>query len=188
MSAMRSSSDRWGSGAMAFHWIVALLVIGQWGLGYVMHEFVENLEDKYVLYQLHKSIGFTLFLIVIARILWRLSERATPQVPASATRLERLLAHATHVGLYLLLLLMPISGWISTETSKLDIPTIIFGLFTLPDPFGPNETLHELFEEVHEILAFLLVILLVLHIGAALRHHFLLKDDVLRRMLPVRMQ
>lgn len=79
---------------------------------------------------------------------------------------------------------MPLAGWVSTDTSELGIPTRIFKLFTLPTIFGPNDALHELSEEMHEVMAWALVALLVLHIGAALKHHFILKDDILRRMLP----
>lgn len=183
---MRLGNDRrrWGALAMLFHWATALLVFAMLGLGFAMVEAVEDLAWKFRLYQLHKSIGFSLFLLVLLRLGWRLTQ-PVPDPPAGLDRHERLLARLTHGGLYALLLAMPVAGWISTETSPLGIPTRIFGLFTLASPFGPDETLHGLFKQVHEALAFLLLATVALHVGAALKHHLVTGDDVLRRMLPV---
>lgn len=182
---MRIGNDRqrWGWLAMAFHWLVALLVFVLLGLGFAMVEPVEDLGEKFRLYQLHKSIGFSLFVLVLLRLGWRLSQ-PTPALPATLARHERVLARLTHGGLYAILLLMPLAGWISTGTSPLDIPTRIFDLFVLPSPFGPDAALHETFKKAHELLALALTLLVVLHVGAALKHHVVLRDDVLRRMLP----
>ena len=79
---------------------------------------------------------------------------------------------------------MPITGWLTASASPLGIPTIVFGLFQLPNPVGPNATLEGVMSFVHGTLALLLVLLLALHVGAALKHHFVLRDDVLARMLP----
>ncbi|GEQ99830.1 cytochrome b [Iodidimonas gelatinilytica] len=178
-----NSQTRWGLVSIGFHWIVALLVIAMWGLGYSMSHLVSDLQTKFTLFQLHKSIGFTVFWLALLRLVWRVMTPG-PMLPGGLTPVERDLAHLTHWGLYGLLLLMPLAGWVSTDTSELGIPTRIFKLFTLPTIFGPNDALHELSEEMHEVMAWALVALLVLHIGAALKHHFILKDDILRRMLP----
>lgn len=184
MVGLHNTEARWGAVSMAFHWTIAFLVFGMWGLGYAMTHIVDDLLSKFELYQWHKSFGFTLFVLMLGRILWRISQKRSPSLPSGLGRIERRLAQLTHKGLYLILLLMPLAGWVSTETSELDFPTVIFGLFALPDPFGPDKALHELFRETHEILAFTLAFLLILHIGAAFKHHVIMKDDVLRRMLP----
>lgn len=175
--------QRWGALAMALHWLSALLVLALLVLGFTMVEAVEDLALKFRLYQLHKSIGFSLFVLVLLRLGWRLTQ-PVPDLPAELGRHERLLARLTHGGLYALLLAMPVAGWISAGTSPLGIRTRIFGLFTLPSPFVPDEALHEISKEAHELLAVLLIGLVVLHVAAALRHHVLSGDDVLRRMLP----
>ncbi len=181
----RNDRQRWGLVSQVLHWLVAALVIGLWGLGYYMAEILPDsaLEQKFRLYQLHKSFGLTLFALVLLRLGWRLSQ-PHPQLPDRLSGPERFLAHLTHWGLYAILLAMPLAGWISTEASPLDIPTEYFGLFVLPDPVPVEEALHETFAEIHEYLAFALAGLLALHVAAALKHHLLDRDDVLRRMLP----
>ncbi len=178
-----NDSQNWGAASIALHWLVALLVIGQWGLGLVMGEFVKDLELKFDLFQLHKSIGFLIFVLVILRLIWRLVQ-PVPELPATMKPFERRLSHLSHWGFYIILLLMPVAGWVSAATSKIVVPTRIFGLFTLPNPLGPNPALHEFAEEAHELLAWLLLALLLLHVAAAIKHHVIDKDELLTRMLP----
>ena len=104
-------------------------------------------------------------------------------MPTNLRPWERVVALLTHRAFYVLLVLMPITGWLTASASPLGIPTSVFGLFQLPNPVGPNATLEGVMSFVHATLALLLVLLLALHVGAALRHHFVLHDDVLARML-----
>ncbi|GER03663.1 cytochrome b [Iodidimonas nitroreducens] len=183
MMQISNSTERWGFVSMAFHWIVALLVIFMWGLGYAMTHLIEDLQTKFEYFQLHKSIGLTVLLLAFLRLVWRLTHRG-PALPSDLKPYERGLAHLTHYGLYAILFLMPLLGLISADTSELTIPTRIFDLFALPTIFGPTEWLHDLAKGGHELLGWALLGLLVLHVGAALKHHFILKDETLRRMLP----
>lgn len=177
---------RWGSVSMAFHWLVALLVLGMLILGNYMTG-VEDLGRKFELFQLHKSFGFTVFCLASLRLAWRLTQ-TNPPLPGDLKPYEQVLAHSTHWGLYALLFLMPLAGWITTDTSPLDIDTEIFGLFVLPDPWPLNETLHGIAEEAHELMAWAFIGLIALHVSAAIKHDAILKDDTLRRMLPVKLR
>ncbi|RMD88017.1 MAG: cytochrome b [Alphaproteobacteria bacterium] len=181
---LRNDSERWGAISIVLHWLIAILVIGQWALGYAMDEFVKDLELKFNLFQLHKSFGFLIFVLVLGRLVWRLAQ-PVPVLPATMTPLERRLSALSHGGFYVILLAMPVAGWLAAATSKIVVPTRIFDLFTLPNPFGPNPALHEFAEEAHATLAWILLALLLLHVAAALKHHFRDRDDVLRRMLPL---
>ncbi len=178
-----NDTQNWGALSITLHWLVALLVIGQWTLGLVMGEFVKDLELKFNLFQLHKSFGFLIFVLMILRLVWRLTQ-PVPALPAHMKPHERRLSHFSHWGFYVLLLAMPVAGWISAATAKIIVPTRIFGLFTLPNPFGPRPELHEFAEETHELLAWVLLALLVLHVAAALKHHVIDRDELLARMLP----
>lgn len=181
--ALRNAVDRWGWPAKLLHWLTALLVLFMLGLGFTMVWLVEDLGVKFRLYQLHKSVGVLVFALTLGRLAWR-AVNPTPELPATLRPWERSAARATHAALYALLLVMPLTGWIMAAASPLAVPTWVFGLVRLPHPVGPNEALAEVMEAVHGILALLLVALLLLHVGGALRHHLLLGDAVLLRMLP----
>ncbi len=180
---VKNTQEGWGLVSQAFHWAVAFLVVGMLGLGYAMHNLVESLQLKFELYQLHKSLGFLTIILVLMRLAWRFAN-PVPRLPDSMRQQDKWLAHLSHIVLYGLLILMPLSGWINTETAELNIPTRIFGLFTLPDPFGPNKALNNFFHGAHEIMAWLIIVFVLVHILAALWHHFVAKDNILRRMLP----
>ena len=101
------------------------------------------------------------------------------------TSLERLLARITHVGFYAVMILLPLSGWVMVSASPIGIPTIWFGLFEWPHlPVGTSREISSNASEAHELLAWFGVLLFFLHVGGALKHHFLDRDDVLARMLP----
>lgn len=180
---VKNTKESWGLVSQVLHWGLALLIFGMLGLGYSMHNLVMDLQLKFTLYQLHKSFGFLVALLVLLRLGWRLTQ-PVPRLPDSMKPGEKRLANLSHIMLYGLLILMPLSGWIHTETAALDIPTRIFDLFVLPDPFGPNKALHAFFHTVHEWAAWTLAALILLHILAALWHHFVTRDDIFRRMVP----
>jgi cytochrome b561 len=123
----------------------------------------------------------TIFVLAVLRLAWRLGN-PVPMLPAGTPLWQRRLAHLSHAGLYTLLIVMPVTGWIMS--SALNLPVVYLGLIHIPSPFGVDRALGEAMKSVHQMLAMALLILVSVHAAAALYHHFVLRDDVLRRMLP----
>ena len=136
---------------------------------------------KLTLLSRHKSIGITILILVALRLLWRWAN-PTPGLPGTLKPWERTLAKVTHVLLYVLLFLVPLSGWLMS--SARGFPVSWFGMFQLPDLVPKNKALYDALVATHGTLAWALGLTATLHLLAALKHHFVLKDDVLRRMLP----
>lgn len=162
------------------HWLLALALIGQGIFGLYMVT-MENSPQKIEFYNLHKSVGLTILLLVLLRLLWRWRHPAPP-LPDHMPGWEKLAARTSHVLLYILMLAMPATGLMIGFASGL--PTVIYGLFNLPSPIPANEDLMHSMSAIHFYLAAALLLVVLVHAAAALRHHFVLKDDVLRRMLP----
>jgi cytochrome b561 len=129
----------------------------------------------------HKSVGITILGLVVLRLLWRWMN-PTPALPDTLKPYERVLANLTHAGLYVVLFAMPLSGWIMS--SARGFPVSWFGFIQLPDLVGKNKAVYDAMVETHETLAWVLCAIVALHVLAALKHHFWLKDHVLKRMLP----
>jgi cytochrome b561 len=163
------------------HWTIVLLVIGQFALGITAHGLPVSLE-RLKLLTWHKSLGITVFSLVLVRLAWRGFSPAPP-LPADMVPLQRRLAHFSHTLLYALLLLMPVVGWISSSASNLTVKW--FFLVTLPNLVQPDPALADLAKGVHIAMAWLLLATVSVHAAAALWHEVVLKDDVLRRMLPL---
>ena len=178
--AMRSSASEWGSVHKLLHWLVALAVVGLVIVGWIMDE-LPNSPDKIRIYALHKSFGLTVLVLVVLRLAWRWSN-PRPALPPTMPPWERRLAAVVHTGLYLVLLAMPLSGWLFNSAAN--FPLRWFGLFRVPALGGPDPDLKLLAADVHLALSWLLVGLFTLHVAGALKHHFVDRDDVLRRMLP----
>lgn len=176
---IRNTGRQWGSLARQLHWLMAILLAVQFLLGKVGHELGRSPERLQVL-TWHKSIGITLLLLVLIRLSWRLFN-PTPEPPPESPRREIWAARAGHLALYCLMLALPLSGWVMNSAKNM--PMNVFWLIPWPDIIAPNETIAEFAGETHETLAILLAVIVLGHIAAALRHHFLLGDDVLRRML-----
>ena len=177
---LRNTANSYGAVAKLLHWGILALIIAQ----YVLAEAAEELEDgpdKLATIANHKSIGLLILLLMLARIGWKLANRGLPQ-PVPMARPQRIAAAAGHGILYLLLLVLPFSGWMMSTAAG--YPTAFFGLFEFPMLGGENHDLHEALEEVHETLFNAVVVVAVLHALAAIFHHAWLKDDTLRRMLP----
>lgn len=178
-----NTAESWGWPAKLLHWLVALLVTALLVVGFTMVWLVSELGTKFQLYQTHKSVGLLVLALVLLRLGWRALNPA-PRLPEGLAPWERRAAGLTHKGFYLLLIAMPVSGWLMSAASPLVVPTVVFVLFTLPHPIGPDPALFAVLQTVHAVLAVLLVVLLVLHVGAAAKHHLVYRDDVLARMLP----
>jgi cytochrome b561 len=172
--------ERYGGVAQAFHWLIAALILTMLGLGYYMEDLPLGTR-KLEIYAVHKSIGITIALLAALRLAWRLSN-PPPPLPASMRPWERKAAHVVHALLYLMLFVQPLIGFLQSNAAN--FPVVWWGFLPLPPLIGPDEPLAETLIGVHTVGGNLLAILVILHVGAALRHHFVLKDDVLRRMLP----
>ena len=172
--------DRWGGMSQLLHWTIVALILVMAALGLTMTE-LPNSPFKIRLYNLHKSIGLTIFAIVMLRVLWR-AWAGTPTVIATIPRWQHRLAESTHVLLYVLLFALPISGWLLN--SYAGFPLKWFGLFRLPPLAGRDDGLHDLAEEVHEWLFWVLAMLALGHACAAVYHHLFQRDATLSRMLP----
>jgi cytochrome b561 len=166
--------------AIALHWTIAVLVIVNLTIG-LLHESLLRGAIP-----LHKSIGMLVLLLSVIRLLWRLTHRP-PLLPVTVQRWERGLAHAVHWLLYALMILIPMSGWVFTSASPKRHALLFFGLFPLPMfPVMPDKEVSHMVAERHEQLAWLMIALLALHIGAALKHRLADRDRTLERMLPGR--
>lgn len=175
------STTRYTGVAIGLHWLIAFAIVGTFALGLYMHELPLS-PQKLKLYSWHKWAGVTIFLCVVLRLAWRFSHRA-PELPAAMPAWQRKVAEATHVLLYLLMFAVPLSGWLMSSAKGFQ--TVWFGVLPLPDLLGKNKELGDLLQEVHELLNFSMAALVVAHLGAALKHHFVDRDDVLSRMLPL---
>lgn len=182
----RNTAASWGWVARLLHWTMAGLILFMLGLGLYMTHFEPDLLRQFSLIQLHKSWGFVVFCLALVRIGWRLSGRA-PEEPAGLASWQRAAARGTHAALYVLMLALPLSGWVMVSASPTQdlfaIRNMVFGFFALPDPWVPGVARIEAAAgDIHTAAAILLSVLLVAHIGAALWHRFARRDDVLARM------
>ncbi|HEY6644586.1 cytochrome b [Povalibacter sp.] len=180
----KNSTERYGAVAQLLHWSIVVLIITQ----FVLASKAEPLSigpAKIAVLAQHKSVGMTIFALAVLRLLWRLIN-PVPTLPAQTPRWQNLAAHFSHWALYALILVTPLLGW--TMSSARNFPVSWFGLFTLPDLIQPDRAKYDLLHATHETCALTLGILAVLHAVAALKHHFFDRDNVLRRMLPVRLK
>lgn len=173
---VRNSAERFGAIAQALHWIVVLGIISSW----IVAEAAEG-DERGDLMALHRSIGVTIFALAALRVVWRLVDQR-PDWPSAMAGWERRLARFTHVLLYALLFAIPLTGWLLSSAEG--DPVTWFGLFELPPvTAGADDAL----EDLHEVLFNVLVAAAAVHALAALKHHFINDDGVLRSMLPKRL-
>ena len=172
----KAAQQRYSTVAIVLHWLIALALGFQLALGFSMpHD-----ERGFALFQLHKSVGVTILVLTVLRLAWRLFRRPPAAVESG---FQGLLAKAVHTLLYAFMALAPLTGWAMVSTDASRIPTLLYG--TVPWPHLPLPgALNEPLEEVHELLAWIGLALVVLHVAGALRHQFLLRDGLLRRMGP----
>jgi cytochrome b561 len=171
-------NERYSRVAIAFHWTIAVLVIVNLIVG-IGHDYVPALRAWM---PGHKAIGITVLALTAARVAWRLAHRP-PALPAGLPGWERQAAHTTHWALYALMVAMPLSGWLMVSGPEGRRPLEWFGLFPLPYLPASGATA-DAAHSAHGLLGWLMLALVALHIAAALRHHLVLRDGVLGRMLP----
>lgn len=175
---IKNSATRFGIVSILLHWIIAVLIIGLLALGLYMVSLPISLE-KFKLYGWHKEYGFLVLFLVIFRTVWRLSN---PLPELALPWLEQIAARSMHLAFYGFMFAMPLTGWLITSAAGL--PASFFGLFTMPNLIAPDETKRIFFQWAHQWLGYALIAAIFLHTAAALKHHFINKDDILRRMLP----
>jgi cytochrome b561 len=196
---MTNNASRYTKTAVILHWLIAIAILGMFALGWYMTDLpkegpkqiaydlfdwgiytwrlAEEASPRTFYFNLHKSIGITLFGLIIIRILWRITHKP-PALLTSYKAWERKLATGTHHMLYLLMIAMPLSGLITAISSKYGVKW-----FGLPFIKGiDSASLRDVFKEAHEIIAIIILVALFLHIAGALKHKFIDKDDTLKRM------
>ena len=182
MQSITNTATRYGWATIILHWLIGIIFIGQFVLGYLMVR-IQSQRTSFELIQLHKSFGFLLLGLIILRIAWRLGN-APPPLPPSVGTLERRTAPLAHFALYAFQIALPLSGWALVSVSTLEIPTMPFNLFLMPNlPLAESDASEGFWASAHWYLAYAAIALVVLHIAAALRHHFLLHDTVLARII-----
>ena len=176
---LKNNVERWGSISIGLHWLTFLMIVGLGTVGLIMTDLPSS-PFKIQIYDLHKSIGLTVFALSLLRMLWRLIAGVPTPVPGP--RWQNALATLTHAGLYALLLAIPLSGWLFNSAAG--FPLRWFGLLRLPALTHFDPQLKVFARDLHETLFWVLASLVVIHAAAALYHHYRLHDRVLVRMLP----
>lgn len=187
-------SSRYTGTAITLHWLVALLIFAGFGLGFTMVDMSFS-PQKLKFYSWHKWIGLTIFALVAFRLIWRLTHPA-PAMPESMPAWQQRAAHFSHLLMYVLFFAIPLSGWLFSSAKG--IQTVYLGLVPLPDLLTKDMgdivlaaadaekpfTVAELIRLFHKFMNYLLAALVLTHIAAALKHHFIDRDDILGRMVP----
>lgn len=167
--------------AKTLHWLMAILIFGLLALGTYMQGLLLS-PTKLQLYSWHKWAGVTAFVLVLVRLAWRVTH-VPPALPASMPMPMQFVAHAGHLALYGLMIAIPISGWLMSSAKGFQ--TVWFGVLPIPDLLEKNKEVGDMLQTVHMSLNLLFAATILGHIGAALKHHFIDKDDILTRMLPL---
>lgn len=173
------STARYGATAIALHWLLALAIMGALGLGWYMSGLPFS-PGRLKLYNWHKWAGVSILLLSALRLLWRLSHR--PPADLAMPQWQLRAAHMTHGLLYLLFFAVPLAGW--AYSSAAGFPIVWFGLLPLPDFVPVDKALADALKLSHKLLAYGLAALVLAHLAAALKHHFIDRDGLLQRMSP----
>lgn len=184
---MTHEQSQYTAVAKALHWIIALMIIVQIPAGVLMHNLPLS-DTKFLMYQMHKSFGLVVLALSLFRVYWRVTH-TPPALPSGMKGWERAGARFSHAAFYFLIIGIPLSGWLMVSASTTGIDTKLFFVLPVPHwPIGVSEANEDLLAEVHELLAKGAIALILLHFGAALKHHLKDRDDVLTRMLPKSLQ
>jgi cytochrome b561 len=176
---LRNTENGYGAVARALHWWMAIIMIGLICLGLYMTDQPDG-DPKWRLFDLHKSLGTLIFMLALVRLAWR-HVSPPPPLPASMKASDKLAAHAGHLLLYAAMFALPITGYLDASLGGYHLS--FFGLFDVPLLFAKNEALFDVVETAHGWIGYALAALIVAHMGAALKHHIVDKDNVLTRML-----
>ncbi|TAJ77622.1 MAG: cytochrome b [Gallionellaceae bacterium] len=171
---------RYTNTAIALHWLVALLVFAAFPLGMYMHDLPLS-PTKLQLYSYHKWLGMSVLVLAVLRAVWRATHEP-PALPDTMPRWQKVASAATHQFLYVLLFVIPLSGWLMSSAKG--FKTVWLGVLPLPDLVGKDKALGDMLGSLHESFNYMLLALVVLHIAAALKHRFIDRDGVMERMWP----
>jgi cytochrome b561 len=178
---LKNTLTRYGAVAQLFHWVIVVLIITQFVLA-LRFQSLSSPVAKIGVLATHKSVGITILALAVLRLTWRLFN-PIPPLPSGMPRWQEFAAHVSHFLLYALLFIQPVLGWLMSSARAFSVSW--WGLVTLPDFIEPNKAAFERLHDWHEAMAYTLAVLALIHIAAALKHHFFDRDDVLRRMLPL---
>lgn len=181
MNQPTAASTQFNPGRRFFHWTIVLLLLVQIPLAWHMIDLPLG-PDKLSKYSLHKSIGMLLFSLAVCRLIWALLS-SRPALPAETPLYEKILAKVSQGLLYIIVISMPVTGWLMSSAAN--VPVVIFGLVELPSLVQPDKAFMEGMQNAHEMQSLVLLTLVSLHILAALRHHFIKRNNILRGMLPL---
>ena len=176
-----TGTPRYTATAMALHWLLAVAIVGAFGMGLYMSDLPLS-PTRLKLFNWHKWAGVTILALSALRLLWRLGHRPPADLPMPAWQARA--AHAVHGLLYLTFFAVPLSGW--AYSSAAGFPIVWFGVLPLPDFVPVDKALAHQLKELHELLAWGLALLVLAHVAAALKHHLIDKDGLLLRMMPAR--
>jgi cytochrome b561 len=166
--------------AIGLHWVVAILVVAAFGLGLIMTDMPFSMT-KLKFFSWHKWLGVTVFIFAVIRVIWRATHPA-PALDPAISKVENFLAHSAHTILYLLIFVVPISGYFYSVAAG--FPVVYLGLFPLPSLINPNPDIAETLKSIHHIFVYTMAGLVGLHVFGALKHYFIDHDGTLARMLP----
>ena len=175
------AAQRYNTTAMALHWAIALLIVAAFGLGLIMTDMPGLSMTKLKYFSWHKWLGVTVFLLAVARVAWRLGHKPPPQIAAISVW-QRHAAEGVHKLLYLLILVIPLSGYLYSLAAG--VPVVFLGVIPLPVLFERNDAAKEILKLLHVTLNYTMAALVALHALAALKHQFFNRDGTLARMLP----
>lgn len=184
MAPIQSSviRTRYTMPAITLHWLIAALIIGGFALGWIMTDIPDFPPIKRQYYTWHKWIGVTVFALAVLRVVWRITHPAPP-LPHTVARWQRRIAHCTHALLYVLMLAIPLSGYLMSSASGK--PVVYLNLIPLPSLVEPNKAIVPFFNTTHVYLNYLLLGLVTVHLLAVLKHQLIDRNSLLARMLPL---
>jgi cytochrome b561 len=174
-----STAVRYNGLSKTLHWVIALLAFSQLAMG----KFFEvEADESGSLFDWHTAFGLSVLALMVVRLVWRVTH-TVPALPRNTPGWQQIAARATHIAFYGLLIALPITGWLMTSVEGDAVS--FFGWFTVPSlPVPGGEASEDFLEETHELLGNVLLVLAGIHVLAGLKHHYIDRDDVLRRMMP----
>lgn len=178
--SLKNTNDSFGWLAKTFHWLIALLIITLWIVGSLMGD-MENSPTKFTVYGIHKATGIVVLVLAVLAFTWR-ATNPKPALPVALPVWQKQAATALKYALYACMIAMPLSGW--AYSSAAGYPVNMYGLFDVPMLVAKDDSMKEFYKETHEVIGNIILVLVGLHFAAALKHHFINKDGILRRMLP----
>ena len=183
MTSLQNTEQGYGAVAVALHWLMAAVLVALLAMGL----YIVSLPDvgfdtrKIVLILYHKQLGLVALALAALRLAWRVGS-ALPSLAGTLPDWQKVIARFVHLCFYGLMFALPVTGWLMSSAAG--IPVSLFGLLDLPDLVPYSDYWFQAFIEIHKLLGYALIACIVIHAGAALRHHFVFKDETLKKMWP----